>query len=327
MTPTPQSPHRLRSSVVVCTRNRAASLLRTVRSVLQSAGDFELLVIDQSDDSTAEAVLAVLDDSRLRYVRSGRCGKGAALNDGLRLATGDVVVCTDDDCEVPAGWAADMTAVMAAHPRAAVVFCNVLPPDYDRTTGYIPAYERTEDRRLSSIVEARRGLGLGAGMALRREAVLAFGGFDEAFGPGSRFASGDDWDISLRAMLRGWEVYDTAQLAILHYGFRTFEEGRGHALRDWISIGALCAKPIRAGYAGGLVLAGWLFGVEALWPPVRDVLRLRKPGGLSRIIGFARGFTGGLRTAVDGRTLMFRPVPSLQTPRAMAAAHADHSRK
>lgn len=297
-----------RSSVVICTRNRTESLMRTVHSILQSRGDFELIVIDQSDERRSEAALQELGDERLRYARSDRRGKGAALNDGLRLASADIVVCTDDDCEAPPGWADDMAAVMAAQPAAAVVFCNVLTPRYDRTAGYIPAYERQQDRVLKTIGEARRGLGLGAGMALRRDAVLAFGGFDEAFGPGSRFASGDDWDISLRAMLRGWHVYDTAQLSVLHHGFRTFEEGRAHALRDWIAIGALCAKPIRAGYASGVLLSAWLFTVEALWPPLRDLLNLRRPGGLSRIVGFARGFAGGLRTPVEEKTLMFRPV-------------------
>jgi GT2 family glycosyltransferase len=274
---------------------------------LQSPGPFEVIVIDQSDDDAAETALGAMKDPRLRYVRSGARGKGAALNQGLRLAAGEVVVCTDDDCEVPAGWVMDMASVMDAHPRTAVLFCNVVAPPYDRAAGYVPAYERHGDRVLSSILEARRGLGLGAGMALRRQAVLAFGGFDEALGPGSRFASGDDWDISLRAMLRGWHVYETADLAVLHHGFRTFEEGRAHALRDWIAIGALCAKPIRAGYMSGVALSAWLFTVEALWPPLRDVLKLRKPAGLSRIVGFAKGFAGGLRTPVEQETLVFRP--------------------
>ena len=107
-------------------------------------------------------------------------------------------------------------------------------------------------------------------------------------------------------MLGGWDVRDTASLSVLHYGFRTLAEGKAHAKRDWISIGALCAKPIRAGYGRAIGLSLWLFGVEALWPPVRDLLRLRKPSGLSRIVGFAQGFAGGLRTPVDRDTLRFR---------------------
>lgn len=297
------------ASGLVCTRNRSDSLIRTVRSLLQSPGPFEVIVIDQSDDDVAETALGALKDTRLRYVRSGARGKGAALNQGLRLAAGEVVVCTDDDCEAPAGWVMDMASVMDAHPRTAVLFCNVLAPPYDRAAGYVPAYERHGDRVLSSILEARRGLGLGAGMALRRRAVLEFGGFDEAFGPGSRFASGDDWDISLRAMLGGWDVYDTAALSVLHHGFRTLAEGKAHAKRDWIAIGALCAKPIRAGYLNGIALSTWLFVGEAVWPPMRDLLNLRKPRGLARIVGFLAGFAGGLRTPVDQKTLLYKLAP------------------
>lgn len=294
-------------SALVCTRHRAESLVRAVRSLLQGDGDFELIVMDQSDGPESEQALGVFkSDRRLRYVRSGARGKGAALNEGIRLATGDVVVCTDDDCEAPPGWIVDMARIMASHPEVAVLFCNVLAPPYDRSQGYVPAYQRTTDRRLSSVAQARNGLGLGAGMALRRKVMLEFGGLDETFGPGARFGSGDDWDISLRAMLRGWHVYDTAELSVLHHGFRTLAEGRAHALRDWVAIGALCAKPIRAGHGSAVTLAASMFVVEALWPPTRDLLRLRRPSGLSRILGFMQGFAGGLRTPVDRRTLLFR---------------------
>jgi GT2 family glycosyltransferase len=293
----------------VCTRNRPESLVRTVRSLLRPDGEsFELLVIDQSETAEGERALAgFAADPRLRYVRSGARGKGAALNEGLRLAGGAIVVCTDDDCEAPAGWVTVMAAVMEAHPRAAVVFCNVTTAPHDRTAGYIPAYERQSDRVLSSVVDARRGLGLGAGMALRREPVLALGGFDETFGPGSRFCSGDDWDISIRVLLHGWQVYETAGIAVVHHGFRTLAEGKVHALRDWIAIGALCAKPISAGHLSAVVLAAWLFVGQALWPPMRDLVRLRRPSGLSRIVGFVRGFTDGVRTRVDRKTIAFRP--------------------
>lgn len=296
-------------SALVCTRGRPDSLLRAVRSLLSPGREpFELIVIDQSaDDASQRALAEMRDDARLRYVRFARVGKGAALNHGLRLATGDIVVCTDDDCEAPPGWVMAMAAAMDAQPAAAIVFCNVTAPPYDRAAGYVPAYERSTDRTLRSVLDARHGLGLGAGMALRREAVLAFGGFDETLGPGSRFRSGDDWDISLRALLRGWNVYDTAGTAVLHHGFRTMSEGREHALRDWIAIGALCAKPIRAGNFSVAILALWIFSVQALWPPFRDVLRLRRPSGYSRIAGFLKGFVEGAQTPVDGATLTFRP--------------------
>jgi GT2 family glycosyltransferase len=296
--------HRI--AALICTRNRTDSVTRAVASLLQGREPFDLTVVDQSDGCETELALRRFQgDARFHYLRSSARGKGAALNEGLRRATGDIVVCTDDDCEAPEGWVGEMAAVLSAHPDAAIVFCNVLAPPHDRSAGYVPAYQRQEDRVLRKILEARNGLGLGAGMALRRAAILEFGGFDETLGPGSRFASGDDWDLSLRAMLKGWEVYETAAVSILHHGFRTLEEGRSHARRDWIAIGALCAKPVRAGYVSAIGLAGWLFAVEAVWPPVRDVLRFRKPRGLARITGFVTGFSGGIATPVDPETLTF----------------------
>ena len=204
------------------------------------------------------------------------------------------------------GWIDGMARAMAAQPRAVIVFCNVVAPPHDHAAGYVPGIERTEDQLLTSLSGARHGFGLGAGMALRRDAVLAMGGFDESVGPGARFASGDDWDIALRAMLRGWYIYHAASVSILHHGYRTMEEGRRHALRDWIAIGALCAKPIRTGHLVVVPLVLSLFFGDALWPPLRAALRLQRPSGLARIRGFLRGFIGGLRTPVEPGTLIFR---------------------
>ncbi len=296
-------------SALVCTRNRPQALLRLVQSLLRSSlgTDLELIVIDQSEGLETQECLASDDDARLRYVRLPADGKGAALNEGLRVARGEVVVCTDDDCEAAPEWIMQMAAALYEQPRAAILFCNVTAAPHDPTAGYVPTFEPSRDRRMTSVLAACHGLGMGAGMALRREAVLSFGGFDETFGPGSRFPSCDDWDVALRALVFGWEVYESTRLSIVHHGFRSMVEGREHTLRDWLAIGALCAKPVRAGYPPGIIWAIWLFWADALWPPLRDILMLKRPIGRMCVTGFIRGFVGGLRTPVDSETLSFRP--------------------
>src|SRR5678815_5644788 len=118
-------------SAIICTRQRPDSLVRTVRSLLASDGAFEVIVIDQSDDADSERALAAFkSDLRCRYVRSTARGKGAALNEGLRLARGEFVVCTDDDCEAPGGWVTSMAGVLEEQPTAAIVFCNVTAAPY-----------------------------------------------------------------------------------------------------------------------------------------------------------------------------------------------------
>jgi glycosyltransferase involved in cell wall biosynthesis len=293
-------------SIVVCTRSRSESLNRTVRSLLSNTTPCELIVVDQSSDREFERALTGFKaDPRLRHVRSRARGKGAALNEGLALARGEIVVCTDDDCEAPAGWVEGMARTLSERPDVAVAFCTVVAGPCDWNAGYVPVYAIPRSRLLTSLLQTCTGHGMGAGMALRRDVVLKLGGFDEEVGPGARFPSGDDWDICHRALLTGWGVYETADFAIVHHGFRTLEEGRQHAHRDWLAIGAVCAKPIRAGHLTAVTLPVWYFSIHALWPPLRDVLRLQRPRGWSRIAGFVDGFLQGLCTPVSRPELLF----------------------
>jgi glycosyltransferase involved in cell wall biosynthesis len=293
-------------SAVVCTRGRPTLIARAVESLLNDDGAIEVIVVDQSDDAlTEEALRRSLSDSRLRYFRSARRGKGAALNEGMQQARGSTLVLTDDDCIVPPGWVRGMARVLESQPRAAVAFCRVVPVPHDRQAGYVPAYEPTTARTLRSVSAVRDGLGLGAAMALRRDFVASMGGFDESFGPGGRFPSADEWDLCLRALLTGHEVYETADLEVIHDGFRNFQEGRTHARRDWVALGAVCAKPLRAGYWNAVVVPLSLFTRSAVWPPVADLLRLKRPRGLGRIDAFLRGFAQGMLTPVDRDKLLF----------------------
>lgn len=295
-------------SALVCTRNRAVPLVRVVDSLLKyGEPPHEVIVVDQSDNSETETALKQLGDHRLRYIHSSATGKGAALNEGLAHARGEIVVCTDDDCEAPRGWVADMQRALEEHPRAALVFSNVVAPPYDRSRGYIPTYERQTSRVLSSVLDICAGYGLGAGMALRRSAILALGGCDESMGPGGRFPSADDIDLAIRVLLLGWQVHDTAETSIVHHGFRPFADSREHVRRDWMALGATCSKSLRGKRPLGAVPTLWLFTTRAFWPPFKHLATLRKPQGLTRITAFLEGFASGIRVPVDRNRMLFVP--------------------
>jgi glycosyltransferase involved in cell wall biosynthesis len=300
-------------TALVCTRERPASLVRAVRSLLagNAAEDIEVIVIDQDDTLETERALAALaPDSRLRHVRSASRGVGSALCEGLALARGEFLVCTDDDCEAPPHWIEDMARTLAGQPTAAVVFCGVKAAPHDVNAGYIPAYERRRSRLVRSIAATCAGHGLSAGMAVRRDVIRSLGGFDVNLGPGARFPAADDWDLAFRALLRGWHVYETADLAVIHHGFRTFAEGREHARRDWLGIGAVCAKLLRARDVGATIVPVWEFSAHAIWPIAADLLSFRRPRGLTRIMAFSEGLAQGLRTPLDPKTLLFKPEDS-----------------
>ena len=57
-------------SIVVPTRNRSALLSRTLRSALsQERVDFEVIVVDEASNDETPALLAGLDDHRVRVLR------------------------------------------------------------------------------------------------------------------------------------------------------------------------------------------------------------------------------------------------------------------
>ncbi len=294
-------------TALVCTADRPEMLVRSVGSILANTHPrFEVLVIDQSaDQRTAGALAPLLADPRVRYLPSTDRGKGAALNAGLAAARTEIIACTDDDCLVPTSWLDSMAAAFEGRPRVAVVFGAVSPAPHDRSRGYVPSYEPKQDRIVTSVRQKASARGIGACMGLRRSAVIELGGFDPAFGPGGVFGGGEDWDIAARALLAGDAIYETASVRVTHDGFRTFQEGRAHARRDWYGLGAVCAKPLRAGHPSAAVVAAQVFLGDAVWPPVRDVLHLRRPLGITRIFAFVAGFTRGLRTPVHRDTLVF----------------------
>ena len=90
--------------------------------------------------------------------------------------------------------------------------------------------------------------------------------------------------------------------------------------RNWYGMGAVTAKPVRAGHVQALGIALWQLGANAAAPavapavaPPPDLLHLRRPHGLGRIVAFCHGFASGLRTHVDRAELKYVDLPARAT--------------
>jgi glucosyl-dolichyl phosphate glucuronosyltransferase len=96
-------------SIIIPTYNRADELRETIRSIarLTVAGDWELLIVDnKSTDHTRSVVEAETAGfpATLRYLFEPEQGRYAALNTGIRAATGAIIATTDDDARVEPDW-------------------------------------------------------------------------------------------------------------------------------------------------------------------------------------------------------------------------------
>lgn len=296
-------------SVVIPTRNRGNSVVMTLESVFQNTHpNFEVILVDQSNNQdTAEAIKDYLVKENFQYIQTDTQGASRARNIGLARARGSIVAFTDDDCTVPIDWLDEISRIFWGRPSVNILFCNVLPALHDISSGTIPHHRYTESKDINSLAAYIGKIGMAAGMAVRSEPICQMGGFDENLGPGSLFKCGEDYDLALRALIRQMVIYETDQISVIHFGFRTFDEFRELTKRDWYGIGATQAKILKCSQWKILPLIGYNLFVRGLLQPMSAIFEQKKPQGFKRFTYFLIGFIRGFKTPVDPQKILFKP--------------------
>jgi hypothetical protein len=212
-------------SVVIPTRDRCASLERTLRAVLADEGVDEVVVVDDASTDGTEAMLRTLAKRDPRVVTRASGGRGAAeaRQVGAEAATGDVLLVLDDDVVPLPGLAAghrrhheaaDNTVVIGYMPTIAprervldTVGIHIYASDYETQ---VRRYDADPGQVLLDL--------WGGNMSLRRVDALSVGlrGDHELHGH-------EDKDFGLRCAEAGMRgVFDRA-LAAEHHPTRPFD--------------------------------------------------------------------------------------------------------
>ena len=122
----------MRTSVIICTRNRAGLLDQTLLQMrnlsVPDGVTWELLVVDNgSTDHTADIVARHQQHLPIRRVPEPTPGKSHALNRAAQAATGDYLLFTDDDVLVDGDWLSAYVRAFRRHPEAAVFGGPIAP--------------------------------------------------------------------------------------------------------------------------------------------------------------------------------------------------------
>jgi GT2 family glycosyltransferase len=295
---------------------------RTLKSAIdsirrQSWTDWELLVVGQGTDPELRQITEALtrEDSRIRYLHLDRMGISHARNAAIAAAQGEIIAFTDDDCEAEPNWLETVVKCFEEDPRLGFLsgalhappigrhLLAVCPTIHPPEVSYDPATDRGGAPAHFDFA--------GANLALRREAALRVGSFDECLGVGAIFASSEDLDYMLRAEAAGVKIRSTPSSVVHHtygvrYGLRAvFRHRRSYA----VGQGALAAKLTLRGDPRGQV---WL---DAVWDDLRKTIsdcRLhRTPHALLRYFYVRRAYKDCLQHhEVDGSTGLYKPPPS-----------------
>lgn len=211
-------------SLIISTRNRSESLLRTLRCIeqMQTEACWELVVVDNgSTDNTPEVLRMFAKDSSVNVVmvHEPNPGLANARNAGVRSAKGNILVFTDDDCLPATDYLEQTIAVFAEDDMIGFAGGRILL--YDPTDQPITIQESTVRETISPGQFVEAGLIQGANFAFRRTALLTSGAFDPFFGAGSYYAV-EDIDAVARVSALGWHgVYDPRPLVYHHHGRKT----------------------------------------------------------------------------------------------------------
>ena len=181
-----------RVSVVMAAYNAAATIESAVTSVRrQTMPDFELLVVDDGSTDDTAAVLAAIDEPRLRVIRQANAGPAAARNRAIAASRADYVACVDaDDLWAPDKLAWQLTALTAA-PDAAVAYGWTDVVDADLAHAYSDRRIRRDGDVYAALLRSNF-IFSGSNTMMRRSILERVGGFDEAM------RAVEDWELHVR---------------------------------------------------------------------------------------------------------------------------------
>lgn len=177
-------------TVVVPTRNRRASLERTVHAVLgQVDVDTRLVVVDDGSTDDTERFLMSLPPDRCRTLRLGGVGPSAARNAGIDEAHSPFVAfCDDDDRWAPTKLTRQIAAMREARARWSCTGTVYVDNAY-RVIGH----ERAANGDIYGQLHEHNAVSGSASAVIAERSLLdAVGRFD------TTMVGAEDWDMWIR---------------------------------------------------------------------------------------------------------------------------------
>lgn len=204
-------------SVIICTRNRAQRLHKTLESLLAQEPPprgLEIVVVDNgSTDETSDVIRSFAARGLVRSAFESAPGLGRARNRGVSVARGRFLAFTDDDVIVHKDWAARIVSAFEENLAISAVF------GYTYADADVPVLYSLRTRPNACYLEGKEAVwesSPGNNMAYRAGVPDQIGSFDVSLGRGARFATGEDAEFQYRFFKAGLKAYYDPAIRIKH---------------------------------------------------------------------------------------------------------------
>ena len=219
-------------SVIICCYNSANRILPTLeylQKVRPEGVRWELILVDNnSSDNTASVALDTWQKNpvtELKIVEERTPGLMHARAKGVSVATFEIVSFIDDDNWVDEGWIENVSRIFRNDASVGVCGGESIPvfesspPDW--FTRFQSSYAVGRQQESTGYVDENKGYLWGAGLSIRKNAWMElFGsGFTSRLlgRKGSSLTAGEDSEICLALIRRGWKLWYDTSLKLRHY--------------------------------------------------------------------------------------------------------------
>jgi GT2 family glycosyltransferase len=201
-------------SIIIPTVGPTPMFEKCVDSLFENSDDFELIVVNNDD-------IKICSDSYIVIENGKNLGFPIAVNQGIRAASGEIIVIMNNDVIVTPHWLDHLAAHMEYADMVGPVTNNIsgLQKVFGLPSNLRPAIDlfakQTYDKfQLQSNPWPRLVFFC---VAIKREVIDKIGLLDEQFTPGNF----EDDDFCLRAEVAGFKLVIAYDTFVYHYGSAT----------------------------------------------------------------------------------------------------------
>ncbi len=273
-------------SYVVITANRRKELLNCLASIVrQDYEPAEIVVVDNnSQDDSVQAVRREFPQARIIEL-DYNSGVTGGRNIGMKAASGDIIVCIDDDAEFKeTSCAQQIVQEFLRDPKLGIIALRIVEARTGQTQrSAIPRRDKKDVREQTEVAYY-----CGAGHAMRKRVFEEVGPYAERY-----FIFCDELTLAFPALEADWKILYCPEIEITHYevptarpsGQRIYYHTRNHI---WLPVSylpwpyALCHAFLWTVYMFKEALFSFQLGhfVRGWWDAIRGlplVLKERQP--------------------------------------------------
>lgn len=228
----------MKISMVMGTLNRRELMERAVESILaQTHADFEIIIVDQSDESNEDIEKK---DDRIKYLHINERGLSLARNIGIRMASGEIIGLMDDDAVYDCNILGMASAIFEEDDKLGFISGQIID------INNIGKEQKSAPQRILNRISFFKYC-LSAALFIRKQAINGLF-FDEDLGIGRYLGSAEESDLVLQIMYRKMKGMYVPNLHVYH----AMQNGRADIPKIDLNkhksycrgYGAFCAKHI-----------------------------------------------------------------------------------